>query len=416
MDANVVGIRRWTDVLVIGLFCIGIALPLAAQLSGWSQAFDESTENRQAAAFPQLEYKRRGPVMLPRKGSMVEFPEKFEAYFNDHLGLRRELIRGYTLAKVHGITPGALASLTVGKQSLAPVIVGREGWLYYSGESAVENYRCTSPLTSAELEHWKQSLVSRGRWLAARGIPYVLMFTPDKPTIYPEYLPRAINRVGEKSRLDQLVAYLGEHTDLTVIDVRGVLVAGKAQYPTYHRTDTHWNMYGALLGYQQLMQAVSRHLPQAPRKMLGDFEMSLREESSPFDLAKMLDSPAPLTDTIIELKPRKGRHAQPGQRPTSSAVSETSRSLCAGAELPRLTVLHDSFFWNLMPLVNEDWQEIEYFRTTRFPATEIDRFRPTMVVQQMVERHLKWKLENPPGLDVAAPVDWARKPSEARQR
>jgi hypothetical protein len=416
MDARLSAIRRWTDRTVIALFCIGIALPLAAQLSGRSEPGSEYTENRKAAEFPQLEYRQRGVLALPRKASLIEFPEKFEAYFNDHLGFRRELIRCYSLARVAGVTPGALTSLTVGKQSLAPVIVGREGWLYYTGEGAIENYRRTNPFTTAELDDWKDKLVARQRWLAQQGVPYILLFTPDKPTIYPEFLPRAINRVGDQSRLDQLIAHLRGHTDLTVIDVRDVLEKGKAQHPTYHRTDTHWNQYGAFLGYHKLMGVVREHFPTAPLRQLADFQIQVRNDGPPFDLAKMLDSPVPLADTLIDLQPKTGRHAQITTGPTSSEVSETSRSICPVAPLPRLTVLHDSFFWNLMPLVNEDWQEIEYFRTTKFPAAEIKRFGPQLVIQQMVERQFKWKLENPAEIGVGARVDWARKPSEVIQQ
>lgn len=416
MDAQANSVRRWTDRAIIALFCVGIVIPMASQLSGWTKPGSETTENRRAAEFPQLEFRQRGFLALPRKASLTEFPEKFEAYFNDHLGLRRELIRCYSLAKVAGLAPGALSNLTVGKQQLAPVIVGREGWLYYTGESAIENYRRTSPFTQAELEDWTAKLVARQRWLQARGIPFVVMFTPDKPTIYPEYLPRAINRVGDQSRLDQLVDYLREHTDLTVVDVRDVLEAGKAQHPTYHRTDTHWNQFGAFLGYQKLMTTVQQRFHEAPLRQLGDFTMQIRDDGPPFDLAKMLDSPVPLTDTIIELQPKRGRHASSSAGPVTSEVSETKRSICPDAPLPRLSVLHDSFFWNLMPLVDEDWQEIEYFRTTRFPATEIDRFRPQLVVQEMVERHLKWKLENPPGLEADTPTNWAHQPAERELR
>jgi alginate O-acetyltransferase complex protein AlgJ len=416
MDAPTNPVRRWTDGAIIALFCAGMTVPLATQLSGWSTPDSESTENRRAAEFPQLEFRQHGLVSLPRKASLIEFPEKFEAYFNDHLGLRRELIRCYSMAKVAGLAPGALSNLTVGKQQLAPVIVGREGWLYYTGESAMENYRRTSPFTTAELEDWTTKLLARQRWLAARGIPFVVMFTPDKPTIYPEYLPRAINRVGDHSRLDQLVAHLRKHSELIVVDVRDVLEAGKAQHPTYHRTDTHWNQYGAFLGYQKLMGVVQQQFTDAPLRQLADYTMEIRDDGPPFDLAKMLDSPVPMTDTIIELEPRSGRHAVSSAGPTSSEVSETKRSLSPSAVLPRLTVLHDSFFWNLMPLVDEDWQEIEYFRTTRFPATEIDRFRPQLVIQEMVERQLKWKLENPAGLEAETPLDWARKPTDAPVR
>ena len=44
-------------------------------------------------------------------------------------------------------------------------------------------------------------------WLAAHGIRYVFVLTPDKHQIYPEYIPASIHRLHEQTRSDQLIEY-----------------------------------------------------------------------------------------------------------------------------------------------------------------------------------------------------------------
>ena len=59
-----------------------------------------------------------------------------------------------------------------------------------------------------ELEKWQHVFENRRDWLAARGIPYLIVFAPNKSTIYPEHMPSAYNPVHTQSRLDQLMAHL----------------------------------------------------------------------------------------------------------------------------------------------------------------------------------------------------------------
>ena len=61
-------------------------------------------------------------------------------------------------------------------------------------------------------------------------------------------------RRRHESRLDQLVAHLKAHSNLTIVDLREAHLDEKSRHQVFYRTDTHWNNRGAYVGYTQIMK------------------------------------------------------------------------------------------------------------------------------------------------------------------
>lgn len=389
---------RPADVALIALFAAFIGLPFVGIFQGDTGAELARTERRQAAVFPQLEF--RPGRWFPRKQSIKSFPRGFEAWFNDHVGFRRQFIQAWNMARVSGLATEAAGRLHAGQAGQCPVIVGRNGWLFYSGEGVIDDYRCTRPFTAAELDEWKSALTARRQWLEARGIRYIVMVAPNKHTIYAEFLPRSVNRVGSKSRLDQLIEHLSGPDGVEIVDLRDALHEGKRHRRTYHQTDTHWNDYGAWLGYQQLIGRLQPWFPQVSPHSLDAFEI-VDHERERNDLAAMLDSPLAHREKSIHLLPRRPRRAVLPEFGTAGETEPARTSRCPDAELDSAVVLHDSFLVALGPFLSEHFQQVEYVWTTDFPAYLIERERPQVVIHQFVERKLMKKPPaSPPELSV----------------
>ena len=96
-----------------------------------------------------------------------------EAYFNDHFGFRKKLIRWFQNWKT-----GFFHDRTVYN-----VITGRDGWLFTSDLQMVGHYPGMKQFTPAELKSWQTLLEKRRGWLAARGIKYLFVVSPDKQTV-----------------------------------------------------------------------------------------------------------------------------------------------------------------------------------------------------------------------------------------
>jgi alginate O-acetyltransferase complex protein AlgJ len=258
---------RLADRALIAVFLCAITLPLIGMVAGLD-AKHTLEENRWLASPPEVRWSW---------GSLAQFPARAEAYFNDHFGFRTRLIQWLNYAKVAGL----------GVSPTPRVILGENGWLYY-GAVELPYYRALTPLTEAELRSWQALLEDRRDWLAARGIKYLVVFAPNKSTIYPENMPRAYNRLDRLSRLDQLIAHLRSHTTLSVVDLRPALLEAKRREQVYYRTDTHWNNRGAYVGYAAIMESLSRWYPGLKPLPRSAFPDSHRKEPGR-DLALLLN-------------------------------------------------------------------------------------------------------------------------------
>lgn len=362
-----------------------IALPLLGWLTGWSDAGISETQKRPPAPFPTLDVRWRGPIPVPRSASLAAWPAGFEAWWNDRWGFRRPLQQTYTAARLGGLTPKALDLPRHGHGG--DVVVGNQGWLYYGGQNALESYRATRLFTADELAAWVTVFRERRDWLARRGIPYVLLFAPDKSTIYPEHLPRSITRAGSTTRLDQLVAALNEVEGLAVVDPRGALREATRQAPTWSQTDSHWNAWGAFVASSLLLEqpAFAACGAQGPLD-LSTYRLETGPTRGLGDLATLLDSPWSFVDDTVRVTPGTPTAVTLRIGPRSPQL--VRRLDNPARESGRVVVLHDSFFLPMLPFFAERFRETTCVAYRDFDAERIEQVRPDVVVQQLVERSL----------------------------
>ena len=364
----------WQGVALSGVFLIAIALPLAGMILGLDSTF-VLVENRALASRPELKLDRAG---------LAEFPAKFEAFFNDQFGFRKRLIHWLNVIKVAGL----------GVSPSPKVILGQDGWLFH-GDLYLDYYRAVSPFTPSKLVMWQQLLESRRDWLAARGIPYLLVFVPIKSTMYPEYMPRVYNRLSAESRLDQLKAHLKTHSNLTILDLREPLLAAKSDGQIYYRTDTHWNNRGAYAGYARIMDALSAWFPQLEAIPRSEFREETFSEPGR-NLALMLAMSDYYRDNYSDFKLMKP--ALPMKCSEPADRGGPPRNVRTGGpdivyehpdrKLPRAVMFRDSFATWLIPLLSEHFQRIVFSWQYTMERELVEREQPDVVIQEMAERAL----------------------------
>ena len=140
------------------------------------------------------------------------------------------------------------------------VLVGRQGWLFDANEdhqlrdpSAVDVKSHDSPL---QIKKSVRELKQRQQWMTERGIMTLLVIVPDKRSIYSEYAPE-LGHSSKQNATDTFMAS-ARSTSLNVLDLRGQLLPKKSDSdPLYFRTDSHWNHYGAYLGYRDSIAAIN---------------------------------------------------------------------------------------------------------------------------------------------------------------
>ncbi len=369
-------LSRSGDFTLIAVFVVLISLPLAGLVLGLDRAF-VLEENRNLVARPELKLDR---------AALGSLPGRFEAYFNDHFGFRKRLIYWLAVAKVQGL----------GVTSTPGVTLGSNGWLYLASDAAVLSYRAARPFTPAELEAYRQTLEARRDWLAARGIPYLMVILPNKDTIYPEFMPAAYNKVNPRSRLDQLMGYMKDHSNVSILDLREDLLRAKQVERVYDVTDSHWNARGGYLGYERIMQALKRWFPLAaavPRSELR----AVVVHGPGGDLARMLGIADRMPEERMTLVPRDGWHFRysDDRFPLAARTAYPELTLATertDAKLPRAVLFRDSFAAQLIPFLAEHFQRLLCIWDKDFDRAIIEHERPGVVIQEVVERALEQPL------------------------
>jgi alginate O-acetyltransferase complex protein AlgJ len=364
---------------IIGLFLVLLCLPSLLLILSPKKDVAVS-EKRKLAAFPEISFKAQ---------SIRDFPAAFETYFNDHFGGRQTLIRWH-----HYIKAMWLKSSPVKK-----VMMGKDGWLFYTENKMLESFRGANPFTGPELMAYKRALEKRQNVLARQGIRYLFVIAPNKQSIYPEYLPDRITRVGRQSRLDQLLGFLNQYSTVEFLDLREPLRSRKKDGLLYLTKDTHWNQQGAFIAYQDIIKRLNRWFPalkplsdedvqvEVKISVRGDLAgmLSLRDElpeNAPFvGVKKKMAGP----DNEINkyLKAFDGRYSIKYHRPFARRNEKGTH---------RVVVFRDSFFTDIIPFLSESFGQAVYFyepfNYDLFFQLALKKFKPDVVIEEIIARNL----------------------------
>ncbi|MCE5335027.1 MAG: hypothetical protein LLG06_10620 [Desulfobacteraceae bacterium] len=333
------------------LFFAAICLPALQMFFRFHTEFEDA-EKRELAKPPQW-----------TTTAISKLPGECESYFQDHFGFRPEMIRWNNILRIgaFGVSPAI------------SVVVGKDSWLFYCPEilsdgNSVNDFMGSIPLSDADMEGFREKLEQTARKFAENGIVYILAIAPNKISLYDEYLPDRIRECAGRTRLDQFMEYMAKNSSLKVLDLRGPLREEKKNHPTFWATDTHWNSYGAYVGYREIMKRLSESYPTAKAVPIKG-EVSVRERPNGGDLAQIL--------FIHDRSPEKND--------TALSLDSNTRP----ARFRKLLFRHDSFGDGLYPYLQMHFENISSLPPfAPFFFNELLADPPDIVLHIFVERYL----------------------------
>ncbi len=359
------------DRIATGLFALALAVPLAALAFTWSRT--------------TTLFEKRAMAPWPAFALSSSFPPAFESAFADRFGGRDKLIRLHhaSLLELFGVS------------ALTTVLPGSAGWYYWLGEDGLSldtHYRGTAAFPQSYVDGTVVELIRRREWLAAKGIGYVVAVVPEKYTIYPEHLPGWTGKPAQPSPYDRVVAALAG-SGVTLIDLRPALRAAKAHDRVYYKTDSHWNYLGAMVGYDLIMREVQRALPPGRMPQIVPAQRPAYVAGVDYysgDLVGMLGLPgrireddvAPLGTIFADSASRCARRVDP------PPFRESTTYVCDRPGLPRAVVFRDSMAIPLIPMLAENFARVVFISNRAFDTALIEREKPDVVIEEMVERAL----------------------------
>jgi alginate O-acetyltransferase complex protein AlgJ len=366
---------KWFSVALVTLFVTAIGIGLAGVFQAPRNA-PTQFENRKTEVLPAL----------PRTWTALrEYPAHFETWFDDRFGLRGPLVHldHWARAVLFGVSP------------VPKVLIGKSGWLYFRGEDAKAFdrwYRGSEAISDATLAAIRAELLQRQAFLASRGIPFVVVVVPEKYSIYPEYLPDWATPRARQTPFDRLVTALAADTLLHFVDLRAPLRAAKGPDRLYYQTDSHWNYLGASVGYGVLMTAVAKLLPGLAIATVPRPPYVAGVDYYSGDLAQMLGLPAQFREDDIAplgkiLATPESRCARLDAAASSPGV-ETFVYRCPNSPRFIALIYRDSMGIPLQPMLAENFSRSTFVTSAQLDAGLVDRLRPDIVIEEMVERAL----------------------------
>ncbi len=305
----------------------------------------------------------------------------FELFFNDHYGLRSNLIHLNSMLNIK------LLNVSPRKD----IIIGKNGWLFYDsmwGGISFKDFYGKALFTEKEMFILKQNLLVLKKKFSKMNIDLIFVIGSNKQSVYSEFLPDIINhKKSSLTRADQINSIANE-IDIKYIDTRFSLLKAKKEYkfPLYYKTDTHWNSLGAYIAYEDIINTVSDKGYIVNDNFRKDLSIKSTENSGIGDLASFINYSGELNDSEINLNVPvnysnniyKGYTAKNGNK---SAITKLNINT-----FPKVVMFGDSFSVLMMQFLSESFSEVIYNYSYTIDLNIIEKEKPDIVIYEFVER------------------------------
>lgn len=316
-----------------------------------------------------------GVLLLPLLGFQGDF-----AHFKEDFFGAGELRRVYSAARQY-----ILKDIYFDK-----VIVARDNWLVYSAPGSMDDYQRSNLFSDEDLRAIQVNLDTTYDQLKAQGSTFLVVFPPDKNTIYPEYVPGQVAVLGKQSRLDQVIAYEKQFGKATVVDLRPALLAEKKQRSVYFSTDTHWNPYGALVATREMILALQSRFPALIPHELSDYDKPLGEQKSGDLAGNWL--PSAVSEEWFGLEPKYPR--QWVRFNISDQMPVIVMTVNTDSKLPRAVIYHDSFMIWQYDFVADYFSKATFIWSYNVDLNYVKGEQADIVILECTERYLESLVAN----------------------
>ncbi|MDR3260105.1 MAG: hypothetical protein LBT51_10900 [Fusobacteriaceae bacterium] len=325
----------------------------------------------------------------------LKFGLQLEAWVNDHFSNRRKIIDKYLM----------FDKILSGRIENNRAFMGKERWLFYKGDSSIENYQNKNLYSNEQLEKIKNNLIKRNNLLEKHGIKYYTFIAPDKNKVYGEFYPNYIRKINNTGKVEHVIEFLKDSTSCqnreggSIIYPLDNLMNAKNIGLIYWKTDTHWNSYGAFLGYMTLIENIKIDFSEITELKIENFDLIEKPWLSG-DLLNMLNLNLEYykNDQYFELIPKevyKFEKLLVDKNKPYSIITKNKN----GNNL-KVLIFRDSFIESMIPYISETFSEVEYIWDHNFNSYQkkIIKEKPDIVIHEMVERSIDVLLRDTPEL------------------
>lgn len=181
------------------------------------------------------------------------YQTQMEKYVSEHFGMREPVIRLYN----------QYLWTAYNKTYCHFIMPGKHGYLFYTpavneyfGNNLLKHYKSNEE-AKKNIESELRQMNKLRHVLKEYDIEFLAFIAPDKPKIYPEYLPRC-NVDTTTIHLPEYFARRMEEMGFPYINMTDWFVSMKdtVPFPLFPKTDSHWR-YSAVYGYDSLFRFIN---------------------------------------------------------------------------------------------------------------------------------------------------------------
>jgi len=182
-----------------------------------------------------------------------EAARQFEAYFAKKIGFR-----GLFVKALNQFNFSVFGEITGNKGTA--VLLGKDHWLYE--KEYVRHYTDRVGMDPLAMVEFVDALKRLQDGLARHGIAFLLVISPSKAEVYPEFLPDGVSAPSHSTPAKNAYEITVPQLSLRGIhhmDAFDLFQQWKPRSePLYARTGTHWNYYGATLIVREALRRLAR--------------------------------------------------------------------------------------------------------------------------------------------------------------
>lgn len=365
-------LARDDNLVWAGLLACFLYLPLVVMLGEPKPEFSEAArrENRRLAPLPHLEW-----------DSLFSLPDRWESYFEDHMGLK-----GF-LAMLDARYKYGLLHSSAKPFEVEP---GPHGWLFSRDTSLMRDFLNYETLSQDVMHRLRRNLEYIQMWLSRRGIRFFVFVAHNKHSIYPEQLPRSMRYAGRPSIYEQWKAYMLDSSFVMPIDAGDELRAAAPKVQLFYPYDTHWNFHGGLIAARKLMFYIRRDFPQCPELHDSLFRWVPLDERNA-DLARKIALQDILhnRETQPSFTVPRAHPLPPPDLPHVSLLQPTLTFSFDDPALPRLLMYRDSYTNLMIPYLSACCSRSTFLWTHALDPLTIMKENPDVVVLEIAEQHIR---------------------------
>ena len=356
--------KKISELITVTVFIIVLLLPGA--IMGINSVFHiEIGKNRHKITAQ--------PVLTV--SNISAYPEMYESWINNNHPFHDDLKTVWTKINYHLFRNSGSAGVVVGKTNGED----KETWLFYSDDTdqnPIKDAQGVSTFKNSVKNCMVNNASKYTKLLEDKGISAYYLVIPNKENIYREMLPDYIEIKSNKSRFDGIVDRLRDG-GVNVIYLKDKLLDAKETGQLYYAQDTHWNDYGAYVGFNVIMKSVE------PSFKLPNAEVAFNKIQIDRDLTGPIGLYGYYIDNIPTVEYLPDNSYTTIIKDDAKIVTENN-----GAPIQKtIMIVGDSYRQNLPQFFAKTYRKTVFVDRRKYKPEMIDEFKPDTFIALFVERY-----------------------------